>query len=209
MRSRTANSTSPATSKICSRFMICERWVFHGLDAQAQAQGDLPGGFAAHDQPQDFQLTGRQVVVLLRWRRLLLSPGQGLVDHRVGDGRAQVAFIVAQGLEGVLEFCGGGVLEQVAVGAAFQGLHDQGRVGVHRQDQHLALRVERLEPAQGVEAAGVFHRQVQQDDVRMQPFDHFQQERAVIRFTDHRVSGNVHDQGTHASPDERVVIHQE
>jgi lipid kinase YegS len=35
---------------------------FNGLDAEAQAIGDFPGGFSADNQSQDFQLPRRQVV---------------------------------------------------------------------------------------------------------------------------------------------------
>jgi len=122
---------------------------FHGLDAQAQAIGYFPGRLAAHDQSQDLQLAPGQVVIDRSFgRQVALDLGQGLVDHRMGDGRAQVALVAAQGIEGLGQFGGGGVLEQVAVGADFQGLHDQLRVGVHRQDQHLALRANALESLQ-------------------------------------------------------------
>ncbi len=60
----------------------------HGLDAKAQAVGDFPGGLAAYDQPEDFQLASGQVVRLGLCRRLALSLGQCLVDHRVGNCRA-------------------------------------------------------------------------------------------------------------------------
>ncbi|MNP43261.1 hypothetical protein D3C76_1370700 [compost metagenome] len=84
---------------------------FHGLDAQAQAVGDFPGGFATHDQPQDFQLTGCQVVRVCRGRRAVLGPVQRLGDHGMGDGRAQVALIVTQGFQRLFQFGGRGVLE--------------------------------------------------------------------------------------------------
>lgn len=37
---------------------------FHGLDRQAQARSDFPGGLAAHDQAQDFQLSRSEVMPL-------------------------------------------------------------------------------------------------------------------------------------------------
>jgi hypothetical protein len=39
-------------------------------------------------------------------------------------------------------------------------------------------------------------------------FDHFQQLRAVIGFAYNGVAGQIHYQGAHACPDQRVVIHQ-
>ncbi|MNR08860.1 hypothetical protein D3C85_1250360 [compost metagenome] len=139
---------------------------FDGLDAQAQAVGDLPGGFPANDQSQDFQLARGQVVRVGRLRLVFLVSGERLVDDRVGDGRAQVAFVVTQGLECMLEFGGGCVLEQVAVCAGFQCLHDDGRVGVHGQDQHLALRPDAFELLQCFQASGLPHGNVQQDNIR-------------------------------------------
>lgn len=208
MRSRTANRTSPATSKICRRFMICERWVSTVL-MLSPSPWAISRRLAAHYQSQDLQLAGCKVMGVGRWRLGLLGAGQGLVDHGMGNRRAQVPFAVAQGFQGMPQLGSRGVLEQIAVGPGLQGLHDQGRVGMHRQDQDLALRAGRLESAQRFQAAGMLHRQVQQDDVRMELLDHFQQVRAIVGFTDHGVSGNIHDQRTHASPDERVVIHQE
>ncbi|MCY1448323.1 hypothetical protein D9M71_649820 [compost metagenome] len=108
----------------------------------------------------------RQVVRVGGFGLVLLISDQGLGDHRVGNGRAQIALVVAQGVQRVLEFGRRGVLEQIAVGAGLQGLHDEGRVGVHRQDQDLALWAHPLELLQGFEAAGLAHRNIQQDNIR-------------------------------------------
>ncbi|MCY1456822.1 hypothetical protein D9M71_740680 [compost metagenome] len=86
----------------------------------------------------------------------------------MGNGRAEVALTVAHCSQGLLQFGGAGVLEQVAVGAAFQGPHDQVRVGVHRQDQHLAGVAAGAQLGEGIQAAGRAHGDVQQDDVRGQ-----------------------------------------
>ncbi|MNH37607.1 hypothetical protein D3C79_985290 [compost metagenome] len=87
-------------------------------------------------------MAGGEVVILDRFRLARLGAQQRLVDHRVGDGRAQVALVAAQRRQCLLKLGGGSVLEQVAMGAAFQCLHDQLRVGVHREDQHLAATAE-------------------------------------------------------------------
>ena len=137
-----------------------------------------------------------------------MGPCQRLVDHGVGDGRAQVAFVVAQGFKGVLKLRRRGVLEQVAMSPGLQGTHDQRRLGVHRQDQHLALRMDRLEPLQCVQSAHLLHREVEDNDVRVQALDHLQHLGSIIGLTNHRIAGNIQDQRTHASPDQRVVIHQ-
>ena len=44
--------------------------------------------------------------------------------------------------------------------------------------------------------------------IRGQVLDHFEQLRAVIGLTDDRIARQIHYQGAHASPDQRVVIHQ-
>ncbi|MCY1358306.1 hypothetical protein D9M69_448360 [compost metagenome] len=139
---------------------------------------------------------------------MLLVSGQCLSDHCVGNGRAQIALVVAQGFQRVLEFGRRGVLEQVAMGSGLQRLHDQGRVGVHREDQDLALRAHPLELLQGFEAAGLAHRNIQQDNIRGETPNHFEQLRAVTGLTDDGIAGQIHYQGAHASPDQRVVIHQ-
>ena len=141
---------------------------FDSLDAQAQAVGNFAGGFAAHDQAQDFQLPRRQAVAVGDRRAGGLATDQRLVDHCVGDGGAQVAFVVTQGQQGMFQLVGGGVLEQVAVGAGLQCAHDQVRLGVHRQNQHLARGVKTLELLQGIQPAGVLHRQVEQHDIWLQ-----------------------------------------
>ncbi|MCY1176820.1 hypothetical protein D9M73_171060 [compost metagenome] len=108
----------------------------------------------------------------------------------------------------MLEFGRRGVLEQVAMGSGFQRLHDEGRIGMHRQDQNLALRAHPLELLQGFEAAGLAHRNIQQNNIGGQMPDHFEQLRAVIGLADDGIAGQIHYQGAHASPDQRVVIHQ-
>ncbi|MNP22519.1 hypothetical protein D3C76_1151930 [compost metagenome] len=126
----------------------------------------------------------------------------------MGDGRAQVSLIVTQGVQRVFQFGGRGVLEQVPMGARFQGLHDQGRVGVHRQDQHFGLRADPLELLQGFEAACLLHGNIQQHDIRRQVLDHVEQLRAIIGLANNRVARKIQHQGAYACPDQRVVIHQ-
>jgi len=147
---------------------------FDSLDAQAQAIGNFPGGFSANNQSQDFQLACRQVVRVLGWRLIFLGSGQRLVDDGVGNGRAQVAFVIAQGIQGMFELGGRGVFEQVAMSPGFECLHDERRVGVHRQDEHFALRTYSFESLQGFKATGFPHGDIQQDDVRGQLLDHLE-----------------------------------
>jgi hypothetical protein len=118
-------------------FHDCERWVSTVLIDSPRPLA-ISGGFAAHDQAQDLQLASGQVMSLFAGWLAALRAQQRLVDHGVGDGRAQVTLVVAQCGEGLFQLGGAGVLEQVAMGAAFQGAHDQVGVGVHGQHQYLA-----------------------------------------------------------------------
>ena len=181
--------------------MICERWASTVLMLNPR-----PWAISRVDLPRT---TRREVVVVDDRGGRGLIAYQRLADHGVGNRRAQVALVIAQRQQCLLQFVGAGVLEQVAMGAGLQGSHDQLRVGVHRQDQHLALGVGRLELVQRIQAAGVFHRQVQQHDIRQQGAECFQHLRAIAGFANHRVAGNVQDQRADAGPDQCVVIHQE
>ena len=116
---------------------------------------------------------------------------------------------MAQRTQCLLQLHGTGVFEQVAVGTTFKGLHDQLRVGVHGQDQYFAQGQGRLESAQRFEATGMTHRQVEQNDVRVQPFCHFQQLPAVIQLTNDRVARQVVDQCFDPGPNQQMVIHQQ
>ncbi|MNJ63449.1 hypothetical protein D3C77_593500 [compost metagenome] len=109
----------------------------------------------------------------------------------MGNRRAQVAFAVAQCCQCLFQLGGGGVLEQVAMGAAFQGLHDQFGIGMHRQDQDLAAAAAGAQLGQGVEAVGRTHGNVQQDNVRLQLQGQLRHLAAVIAFTHHRVPGDI------------------
>ncbi len=88
------------------------------------------------------------------------------------------------------------------MGTDFQGLHDQLRIGVHRQDQHLAVRAYGLQLAQGIEPADIAHRQVEQDDIRVQSFDGFEQLGAIAGFANHGIARNFQYQGAYTGPDQ-------
>jgi len=139
----------------------------------------------------------------------VLGMQQRLVDDGVGDRRAEVALAVAQGAQRLLQLGRAGVFEQVAMGAAFQGPHDQVGVGVHRQDQHLAGAAACAQLCQGIEAAGRAHGNVQQDDVGCQVAHVLKQQVAVIGFTGNAVARDVGDQCTDPGADQRVVVHQQ
>ncbi|MCY1563117.1 hypothetical protein D9M68_1006040 [compost metagenome] len=79
----------------------------------------------------------------------------------MGNGRAQVTLVAAKRRQRLFQFGGRGVLEQIAMGAAFQGLHDQLGIGVHRQDQYLAATAAGAQAAEGLQAAGRAHGDVQ------------------------------------------------
>ncbi len=65
-----------------------------------------------------------------------------------------------------------------------------------------------LELLQGVQAAGVLHGNVQQHDIGVQPFDQFDQLRAITGFANDGIARDIHDQRAYAGPDQGVVIYQ-
>ncbi|MNC63875.1 hypothetical protein D3C75_1140330 [compost metagenome] len=109
----------------------------------------------------------------------------------MGNGRAQVTFVIAQGFQRMFQFGGRGVFEQIAMSPRLQGLHDQLRIGVHGENQHLAATAEGAQAAQGVQAAGAAHGDIQQDDVRVQLHDQFGHLAAVVGFADHGIAGYI------------------
>ncbi|MNH38414.1 hypothetical protein D3C79_994400 [compost metagenome] len=68
---------------------------FHRFDRKGKPGSDFASGFAPYDQAQDFQLPCSEVMAVDVWLLALLRTHQRLVDHRVGDGRAEVALATA------------------------------------------------------------------------------------------------------------------
>ena len=90
--------------------------------------------------------------------------------------------------DGADELLGRCALAQVARGARGETA-DGVLIGrVHAEDEDPELRSELMEPAEGIEAAAG-HRQVEQDQVRLQSVSEFHGLLAVARLTDDPIPG--------------------
>ncbi len=126
----------------------------------------------------------------------------------MSDGRAQIAFVVAQRFQCLFQFGSCGVLEQIAASPDVERTHDHVRVGVHRQDQYLAMWLYFQQVFERLKAVDALHPDIEQDDVGLESLRQARQLRAVRRFTDNGVARHFCNQRSHAGSDQGVVVDQ-
>ena len=135
---------------------------FHTLGREREQLGDLRAGFALCHQLQDFPLARAELIEGMRCGGV----ADVIVDHRLGDFRAQVAVSRVNGADGLYHFHPGRFLEQVALRPGLQRAGDVLARRVDRKDNDPRAGARRVNLPRGLDAVQFRHGNIHHDHVR-------------------------------------------
>src|SRR6185503_9772206 len=131
-----------------------------GLLRERQTLGDLRPGVALGEKLQHFALARRQAR-----QRIVALVARVVVDHHVGDARAEVALPRVHRADRLDHLLRGRALHHVARGARLERAAHVFALGVHRQHDDPALRIALEDRARGIGAVQLRHGEIHEHHV--------------------------------------------
>jgi hypothetical protein len=178
---------------------------FDRVDTEIQEIGDVFVGFAFGDELEDFAFARSEEIVGV-FGTAAFEFADVIVEENFADGWAEERLAAGDGMDGFDEVGFGGVFQEVAFSAGFEGAEDVAFVGMHAEhdDGDFGIGLRDLESS--FDAVEVGHADVHDDYFGFQRFCEHDGFSSVVGFADDHKIELLLDKQAEAAADELVII---
>ncbi len=131
----------------------------------------------------------------------------GCLDELLGESGGELGVAFVDQLNGLDEFFGGGVLEEVACGSGLEGAGDVFGVVEGGEDEDFGVGVEGDDRTCGCNPVHDGHSDVHENHVGGDGFEEGDRGFSVFRFADDFKIGFGFEQGAESSADEGLIVY--